>query len=82
MPTISEFYGIIISMYYNDHYPPHIHARYAEYEASLLIETGEIIEGYLPARAKGLVQEWVQINRESLLIQWNTKTFYRIPPLK
>lgn len=28
IPTISMFYGIIISMYFNDHMPPHFHARY------------------------------------------------------
>lgn len=82
MPTISEFYGIVISMYYNDHLPPHIHARYAEYEASMLIETGEVIEGSLPPRAKGLVKEWIEINKEKLIRQWDTKTFIAIPPLK
>jgi len=25
MPTISEFFGILILMYYNDHAPPHFH---------------------------------------------------------
>lgn len=25
---ISEFFGIVIAMYYNDHSPPHFHARY------------------------------------------------------
>lgn len=28
MPSLSTFYGIIIYMYKDDHYPPHIHARY------------------------------------------------------
>ncbi|MGH9801008.1 MAG: DUF4160 domain-containing protein, partial [Blastocatellia bacterium] len=31
MPVVSRFFGIIISMYYNDHQPPHFHIRYAEY---------------------------------------------------
>lgn len=38
MPTISEFFGILILMYYNDHAPPHFHAKYAEYEALIRIE--------------------------------------------
>jgi hypothetical protein len=33
MPRISEFYGLIIYMYYNDHLPPHFHAEYGEFEA-------------------------------------------------
>jgi len=33
MPTISEFFGILIRMYWDDHPPPHFHALYAEHEA-------------------------------------------------
>ena len=33
MPIISRFYGIVIVMYFNDHNPPHFHAKYAESEA-------------------------------------------------
>jgi len=38
MPTISSFYGIIIQMYWNDHAPPHFHAIYGEYKATINIE--------------------------------------------
>jgi hypothetical protein len=46
MPVISMFYGILIRMYALDtqnHNLPHIHARYAEFEAaiSLLAAAGE-----------------------------------------
>ncbi len=37
MPEISRFYGIIIYMYINDHNPPHFHARYNEFEATISI---------------------------------------------
>jgi len=40
MPTISLFYGIVIAMFFNDHDPPHFHARYAEHHARVAIETG------------------------------------------
>jgi hypothetical protein len=33
MPTISEFFGIVIRMYWDDHPPPHFHALYGEHEA-------------------------------------------------
>ena len=38
MPTICTFYGIMIIMHLTnkEHNPPHIHAIYGEYEASLL----------------------------------------------
>jgi hypothetical protein len=48
MPIISMFYGIIIRLYLIDnkhHNTPHFHARYAEYEASVGIEDGEILIG-------------------------------------
>ncbi|MGI8549822.1 MAG: DUF4160 domain-containing protein, partial [Dehalococcoidia bacterium] len=32
MPRISTFYGLVISMYFNDHAPPHFHVTYGEYE--------------------------------------------------
>ena len=31
MPVISRFLGIIISMFWNDHAPPHFHAKYSEF---------------------------------------------------
>jgi len=70
MPTISAFYGILIRMYFNDHAPPHFHARYGEFEATVAIETLEIIEGELPSRALILVREWAMMHREELREDW------------
>lgn len=53
MPTISEFYGILIRMFFNDHPPPHFHARYGEFEAKIDINTLQIIEGELPGFETG-----------------------------
>ena len=39
MPEISRFFGIVISMYFNDHNPPRFHAEYNEFEASMVIRT-------------------------------------------
>jgi len=70
MPTISTFYGILIRMFFNDHSPPHFHARYGEFEATININTVEVIRGQLPLRALNLVQEWAMIHREELLEDW------------
>ena len=35
MPRICSFYGIVIVMYFDDHPPPHFHARYGEHEAQV-----------------------------------------------
>lgn len=70
MPRISSFYGILITMYYYEHGVPHFHARYAEYDASIAIESGEILGGSLPGRAQRLVAEWVDQHRDELLANW------------
>lgn len=70
MPRISQFFGIIIAMYYNDHAPPHFHARYGEHEALLSIESIDVIEGEVPARALGMVVEWASLHRNELRANW------------
>ena len=70
MPTISEFFGILIRMYYDDHNPPHFHAYYGEHEAIISIETLEIMDGSLPKRARALVIEWAIEYRLDLLNDW------------
>ena len=57
MPEISRFYGIVITMYYDDHNPPHFHARYGENKAVIAISSLRILEGRLPARVLGFDRE-------------------------
>jgi len=57
MPEVSRFFGIIISMYYEDHNPPHFHAMYGEYKATININDFAILEGSLPPKAFALVVE-------------------------
>jgi len=61
MPRISEFYGIRIYMYYNDHAPPHFHAGYAEDEAVFTIDTLQVLYGWVPRRVRALVVEWATL---------------------
>ena len=86
MPTISEFFGILIRMYYDDHNPPHFHAYYGDHEAIILIETLEFIEGALPKRAKALVLDWAVDHRQDLLRDWQLalqhQPLNRIAPLE
>ena len=57
MPTISWFYGIAIQMFYNDHSPPHFHARYGQAKAIVRISDGQVISGELPLTAARLIRE-------------------------
>ena len=55
MPTISIFFGIVISMYFRDtqrHHLPHIHARYQNFKAVFAIEDGRILDGDFPPSIK------------------------------
>ena len=70
MPRISEFFGIVIYMYYNDHMPPHFHAEYGEHEAIYEIDTLDVMRGDLPRRAHALVIEWASEHRAELRDDW------------
>lgn len=84
MPVLSNFYGIIIKMYFqqSEHNPPHIHAIYGENVGVIDISSGKMIEGDLPIRALKLAQEWIKDNKKELLEIWNTQEFKKIKPLK
>lgn len=71
MPRISEFYGIVIYMYYGDHSPPHFHAIYGSDEAVIAVRSNRVLAGNLPGRALNLVRAWARLHREELLANWN-----------
>ena len=84
MPVLSRFYGIIIRMYFlqSEHNPPHIHAIYNEDVAAIDFITGEVLEGNLPKKALGLVREWIDLHKDTLMDIWKTQEFKAIPPLE
>ena len=71
MPEICRFYGIIIAMFYDEHNPPHFHARYGEHKLSIDIRSLSVLEGKFPARALGMVIEWASLHQNELLRNWN-----------
>lgn len=70
MPTISTFLGIAIQMFWNDHQPPHFHARYGEFKAEIEINPLRLMRGKLPPRVLGLVIEWAAAHQSELLEDW------------
>jgi hypothetical protein len=85
MPTVSQFFGIVIQMFWREHAPPHFHALYGEFEALIDIRTLEILRGSLPRRALALVLEWAALNRDALVEDWELcqqkQSPKKIPPL-
>jgi hypothetical protein len=86
VPELSRFFGIVIGIFYTEHGRPHFHAAYGEFEASIDIESEEIISGKLPPRALSLVQEWCQLHKLELRENWERarqhKTPKKIAPLE
>ena len=70
VPRVSEFYGIIIAMYYREHGVPHFHATYAGDTVVMSIESGEAIAGSVPPRAMRLIDEWLVLHRDELQLNW------------
>ena len=85
MPEISSFYGIVISMFFSDHNPPHFHVKYQGYEATIDIITGTV-KGQIPRRALNLVYEWLDLHKDELMANWvkmeNAQPFDKIKPLE
>lgn len=70
MPAISRFFGIVITLNYNDHPPPHFHVRYAEQKALVRIDDLTVLHGHLSPRVLGLVVEWAVQHRNELAENW------------
>jgi len=71
MPEISRFYGIAIYLRYNDHNPPHFHAKYGKYKAVFSIKELKLMEGNMPPRAISHILEWAFLHRDELMKDWN-----------
>ncbi|MCL2152978.1 MAG: DUF4160 domain-containing protein [Oscillospiraceae bacterium] len=81
MPEISRFEGIIITMYFNEHNPPHFHATYNGIEAQFDLSEAAFTKGALPSKQARLVLAWYELHKEELFQMWNNKEFRRIKPL-
>jgi|HubBroStandDraft_2_1064218.scaffolds.fasta_scaffold230869_3 hypothetical protein len=75
MPELARFYGIVITMYFRDHSPPHIHIyggnrRRPEWAAQVTLRDGTLLDGDAPDVALRLVGDWVALHRDELLEAW------------
>jgi len=73
-------------MFDKDHPPPHFHVKYGEHKCYININTGEIIEGNLPASQYSKVKEWSKEHIEELSENWiegqkNNPKWRKIEPL-
>ena len=86
MPEICRFFGIVVTMYYDDHEPPHFHVRYSGQRALVDIEGCTVLRGYLSPRALSLVKEWAAMHKDELIEDWKLAEadakLKPIPPLE
>ncbi len=58
-------------MYYNEHNPPHFHARYGSYKVEIEISSLSVLAGHFPPRALGLLIEWAAQHQDELMSDWH-----------
>jgi hypothetical protein len=86
MATLSRFFGITVRMYYDDHECTHFHVYYGDLDASIAVDTLEVLEGRLPRRVLALLLEWAVEHRAELRANWMAaqahEPFLAIAPLE
>jgi hypothetical protein len=86
MPTISRFFGIVVTMYFDDHGPPHFHVRAAGRSAKVRIDTLEVLVSNLSRRELRLILAWAEMHTAELDENWRRAregaTLQEIEPLK
>ncbi|MEQ1863241.1 MAG: DUF4160 domain-containing protein [Micropepsaceae bacterium] len=71
MPTVKNFGGFRITMYFEDHNPPHFHVVAPTQEAVVEIATMTVVTGAMaPARLR-VALAWATNNRALLLRKWD-----------
>ena len=85
MPSISMFFGIVVYMFYDDHNPPHFHARYQGHKAAFLFD-GTLLAGEIPLKQQKILAAWAVIHAEELEANWElaaaSEQLYKIDPLR
>jgi hypothetical protein len=72
LPKISEFSGMKIYLYYDDHEPPHFHVR-GQWKTRIEIHSGQYMKGDapLPKGQEKDVLAWLEKYRDDMMKGWN-----------
>ena len=71
MPEIATIGSIRITMYYDDHNPPHFHAEYGGQKAVVDIQNARILKGARPAKQLKLILGWTVMHQDELMANWD-----------
>jgi hypothetical protein len=67
----------IITVYANDHLPPHFHIVYPDFEVLIEIETFAVYAGSVPSQGKKALTR-ARENIESIKVEWNRINKFRV----
>ncbi|MFM9864226.1 MAG: DUF4160 domain-containing protein [Micropepsaceae bacterium] len=70
MPAIKDFGGFKITMYFEDHNPPHFHVVSPTQAAVVEIATLTVMAGAMKAAQLREALEWAEANKELLERKW------------
>ena len=76
MPRIASFQGLVVNLYFGDHPPPHVHIYAGRVghpgvqAARFSIDSGDLIDGTLPAAKLAAATSWCRRHREALSADW------------
>lgn len=71
MGKIHQFGKVVITVYANDHLPPHFHILTPDHEALVEIATLTILAGHLPSKVAKPALAWAAANLEVIIAEWN-----------
>ena len=70
MPEICRIGRLVITMWPNDHWPPHFHVEHARGDAMIRIDPVRLLEGRLRPSERRTIQAWAQAHKVELLANW------------
>lgn len=70
MPTLKDFGGFAIVMYFRDHKPPHVHVVTPDESALVAIADCAIFAGTIDAKFREDALDWIANNRAMLMTKW------------
>ena len=88
MPILSAFYGLAIYMYdeKSGKHNKHIHVYYSGEDSVISIPDGDLIEGNLKRSKLKLIQAWLEIHHEEIMLNWDLicrgEDIVKIDPLR
>lgn len=68
MPVVAVVDGVRIMFYANEHPPAHFHAKCAEHQAIIEIESLTVVQGFLPVATRRKVIAWATPRKAKLAL--------------